>query len=399
MNLWPSSFGSETIIGLELPEDVMIQILVCLPVKSIVRFRCVSKSWCALLKSASFINKHILSQRGRDVLLVRRCLFPPQKDGDILSFHDPDSPTLEEVSPNLPIPFLKDIRGRYHRSYVTECVFILGPCNGLVCIFYGEFIILCNPALREFKWVPPCPFVCPQGCFFSIRGWGFGNTSDNNNFKVVLLQSVDPEVCSKPHIMVNLYQLTTNSWKQIDVGNTIQLEEVNGLDYLQLFFNGACHWDAKHDGMDSAYAAILCFDVNTEVFRWLDYPDTSTETETETGDYWRSLFVINECLAVVWYVHWEEGRPIYIWVMKEYGVKESWSKQFVIGPFVDYLYPFLAWKNDWLLLDKAEKHNIHQLVSYSFNTNQLKKYPLYGKAVTFRALIYKESLFSLHQVI
>ncbi|KAK4478125.1 hypothetical protein RD792_017404 [Penstemon davidsonii] len=352
MAFFQFSSGSNTAIGRELPEDVMIQILVCLPVKSILRFRCVSKSWHAMLKSHNFINSHLISQKRRDVLLVRRCLLPPQND-DVLSFHDPNSPELEEVSPNLSIPFLKDIKCRYNQPYEIAAVVLLGLSNGLVCIFHEEFIILCNPALREFKRLPPCPFVCPQGCYFFIIGHGFGNTS-NNDFKVVLLQNVDPDTYWKPHLVVNVYDSTTKSWKQIDAGDTMQLAFGGCMAYFEVFFNGVCHWYAKRNGLNFNHA-ILCFDISTEVLGWLEYPDISS---IEHG--WRSLFVINGCLAVAWYDRFKED-PVEIWVMKEYGVKYSWTKQFVIGPFVDYFYPFLAWKNEWLLMDKADEYKIDQL--------------------------------------
>ncbi|KAL3812556.1 hypothetical protein ACJIZ3_013824 [Penstemon smallii] len=212
--------------------------------------------------------------------------------------------------------------------------------------------------------------------------------------KIVLLQFVDPQEIRKPHLMVNLYNLTTNSWKQIDYGDIIQVGYDRASHYFQLFFNGACHWDLKHGGSDSMYT-FLCFDVSTEVLRWLEYPP---DIPMKYG--WRSLFVVNGCLAVVWYANWEEvPSPIVIWVMKEYGVKESWFKHSVIEPFEDYFYPFLPWKNEWLLLDKAEGDKIDQLVSCSFHSNELKKHQIYGQGTTFRALFYKESLISLDQLI
>ncbi|KAL3833497.1 hypothetical protein ACJIZ3_008233 [Penstemon smallii] len=377
-------------IGRELPNDVMIQILMRLPVKSIVRFRSVSKHWCALLKSHSFANTHLCSQWRKNVLLVRRCLPPPGND-DVLSFHDPDSPELAEVSPNLSIPFLKGIKRRYNQPYQIEGVFLLGPCDGIVCIYHDDFIMLCNPALREFKRLPLCPFACPQGCYFDIQGHGFGNIC-TNDFKVVLLQDVDPdENYYDVHIMVNLYSSSTNSWKQIDGGESdaTQLGYVSTLPYTQVFFNGACHWPACHQ-KPNYEVAILTFDLSTEALGWIEYPDISTERTN-----WLSLMVVNECLAVGWYCLGSED-PIDIWVMKEYGVRESWTKQFVIGPFIDNIYPVLPWKNEWVLMDENE-NKIDQLVTCSLSRNEIKRYQVYGQERTFSALIYQESLISLAQ--
>ena len=44
--------------GRPIPEDVVVDILLRLPVKSLLRFKCVRKNWCALIKSPSFIREH-----------------------------------------------------------------------------------------------------------------------------------------------------------------------------------------------------------------------------------------------------------------------------------------------------------------------------------------------------
>jgi hypothetical protein len=41
-----------------LPSDVVVKILIRLPVKSLVRLRCVCKDWCSLISSNTFIATH-----------------------------------------------------------------------------------------------------------------------------------------------------------------------------------------------------------------------------------------------------------------------------------------------------------------------------------------------------
>ncbi|KAM7528082.1 hypothetical protein LguiB_031492 [Lonicera macranthoides] len=69
-----------------MPEDLLIDILARLPVKSILRFKCVSKYWYALIGSPDFISNHYNNCNNRAKLLVLRYVCYR----DILSNPDPD---------------------------------------------------------------------------------------------------------------------------------------------------------------------------------------------------------------------------------------------------------------------------------------------------------------------
>jgi len=43
---------------LHLPHELIIEILLRLPVKSLIRFKCVSKSWFCLISDPHFANSH-----------------------------------------------------------------------------------------------------------------------------------------------------------------------------------------------------------------------------------------------------------------------------------------------------------------------------------------------------
>lgn len=53
-----------------LLEDVIIEVLSRLPVKCLLRFRCVCKHWCAIFKNPSFISKHIKNTDDNGRLIV-----------------------------------------------------------------------------------------------------------------------------------------------------------------------------------------------------------------------------------------------------------------------------------------------------------------------------------------
>ncbi|KAK4487388.1 hypothetical protein RD792_005988 [Penstemon davidsonii] len=53
-----------------LPEDLIIEILLRLPVKSLLRFRTVCKQWHVIIKSSSFIRRHAHHESNLTRLLV-----------------------------------------------------------------------------------------------------------------------------------------------------------------------------------------------------------------------------------------------------------------------------------------------------------------------------------------
>nr|ABE77147.1 S locus F-box-S2C protein [Antirrhinum hispanicum] len=377
--------------GHPLGDDKLIEILLHLPVRSLVRFKCVSISWYNLIRSPTFCNKHFLTSRRNDsVLLVRRFLRPPE-DEDVLSFHDVNSPELEQVAPNLSIPFLKDIRLRYNRPYFPEGVTLLGPCNGLLCITHAEFLIFCCPTLREFKRLQPCPYVSPKGFFDRIIGSGFGCTS-MTDFKVVLIRSIwfDDVYDYSTYTLVHLYNSNTNSWRITNDVGTLSFKDLWDYPCSQRFFHGNLHWNAASYDYSSR-KAILTFNLNTETFGQLEYPDYFKKLH-ETGI---CFTIINNCFAIILYKDSkEEPQPLDIWVMKKYGFGESWTKQFTVGPY-QVVSCILPWKNDeWLFVESSDG----QLATCALHTNEFRRLPIYGVEKTMRAMIYKESLISLNQV-
>ncbi|XP_073030499.1 F-box/kelch-repeat protein At3g06240-like [Primulina eburnea] len=378
-----------------LPEDVLIEILIRLPVKSIVKLRCVSRTWRDLIRSPIFINRYQNRERKQSVLLVKRYTKRQTEDEAILSFHNPDFPELL-VSPYLSIPVLNDLdfptricsnfRGYFH-------VPIYGPCNGLVCIPVDNIIFLCNPALREFKPLPPPSIPCPKGYEIWAFEFGFGFDPNTGAYKVIQISRIGADnyedfYLNRDHYeRLDLYDSASNSWKHIDE----KLPKITCMTSFQTFFGGAFHWYASKDINDYPY--ILCFDIRTEAFQLLDFPDDFPKAEGLS-----SLTVLNENLAMIGFPRWrgepEPSQIIEIWVMKQYGVKESWTKQFVIGPYMVFC-PLLLLNDEWLLVESDNG----QLGLCALHENKFKGLPFYGFHLSLSAVVYEESLISLNDII
>ena len=144
----PLASGSSSFI----PDDIIFfQILVLLPVKSLVRFQTVCKSWRTTLTSISFVRWHLeLSKRTRSTMvLVPRKYQEDRRKAcsrllSIFSFQPGESKCAELI-----------FRKEFH-PYGIPVFSIPLHCDGLILIpcIMGK-IFICNPATREFVELPP----------------------------------------------------------------------------------------------------------------------------------------------------------------------------------------------------------------------------------------------------
>ncbi|KAB2608033.1 F-box/kelch-repeat protein [Pyrus ussuriensis x Pyrus communis] len=156
-----------------IPEEILFDILATLPVKSLLRFRCVCKSWKFLISSSIFKNAHLkknVAENSCEYLLIQT------DKKNCLSLFD-----AETLSKCLDIEL--------HANKLGFRFFVHGSCNGLVCISGCNFfslnspIYLWNPSIRKIKRLP-------NGCIRQIINFvnlGFGFHSGENDYKVVRL--------------------------------------------------------------------------------------------------------------------------------------------------------------------------------------------------------------------
>ncbi|KAK2986260.1 hypothetical protein RJ640_021829 [Escallonia rubra] len=140
--------------------------------------------------------------------------------------------------------------------------------------------------------------------------------------------------------------------------------------------------DENHGG-----ESMLSLHISTEVFQQIRLPDVCAFPDGNQ----RAFLVLNDSIALLLF-NPSAQTSFDIWLMTEYGVVESWTKQFTIGPLVQVKQPLLFWKHG-LLLEKANG----QLVSCDLKSQRLTEFQVYGAQESLRALIYSESLVSIKQ--
>ncbi|XP_054776176.1 putative F-box protein At4g09190 isoform X2 [Prosopis cineraria] len=137
-----------------LPQDIIIEILKRLPVKSLIRFQSVCKLWKNLIQTPAFITNHLHhSAHNNPSLILINSWYPP----------------------NCPHVFLLDSKMEIvevHKTPLSNSsrgdVKLVGSCNGLLCLeldYHDDasfrFILLWNPASREiFTLSRHLPWKC-----------------------------------------------------------------------------------------------------------------------------------------------------------------------------------------------------------------------------------------------
>nr|ABR18785.1 class S F-box protein [Nicotiana alata] len=368
----------------KLPKDMLVYIILILPVKSLLRLKCVSKFWYTLLNSSTFVNLRVnrTTTTNAEIILFKRSFKEePNQFRSIMSFLSSghDNYDLHHVSPDLDGPYL---------TTTSSCIChrIMGPCHGLITLTDSVTAVLFNPGTRNHRLLQPSPFGSPLGFYRSIRGIAFGFDSVANGHKIVRLAEVrgePPFYCfTMREWRVEVYDLSTDSWREVD--NVDQhLPYVHWYPCAELFFKGASHWFGSTNT-----AVILCFDMSTETFRNIKMPDTCHSKDRKCY----ALVVMNDSLTLICYPY--PGCEIdpaidfmEIWEMKEYGVNETWSKKYTITPLAINS-PLAIWKEHILSLQSISGH----LISYDLNSDEVKELDLHGWPESLRVTIYKESL-------
>ncbi|XP_023888146.2 F-box/kelch-repeat protein At3g06240-like [Quercus suber] len=331
-----------------LPHDVVLNILATLPVKPLVRFKCVSKLWDSSITSPNFISTHlnIVNNKKDDndhAYLIQTCI----------RYNSPKIPITRKV-----LCFDRTFDSLFEYSvpsvFDLNTSFLIGSCNGLVCLAQlrkltaaSDAIYLWNPSIRKFKRLP-------DSCSSRKAFWlspGLGYQSKTNDYKVVKLWGTP--------VVAEVYTLSSDSWRKVEISLRAKVVVTRIEPYpFPLFFSGALHWFAYHSEGERKFldpTMILLFDVNNEKFREMALPD---------GDKLivQYLSVFKGDLAFISCGYPEndddlqsDSQQCFIWVMRDYGVDESWNKLFSIRFENANIIFFGCTENGELLLDKKVK--------------------------------------------
>ncbi|KAL1815162.1 putative F-box protein At4g38870 isoform X1 [Daucus carota subsp. sativus] len=268
----------KTITVKTLPADLVLQILYRTQVKALVRCKCVSKSWYALINHPTFIQKHLEFNTPRNTLLI--CNFGcDSKLAKHSLFSDYSRRLIGLVSvTGPPIPLLQVDRHFTNRpNYPKKINFhdfskrmvISGSINGIVCLAHyhemsGRFVALWNPSTHY--WNP-----------IALKNWdtmsvGFGFDGLQSDYKVICIVP-ETRLENLGWSRVEIYSTNRGSWENVEGKDIIPFWPNSAMQHCYFVVKGVPYWIGNDVEARDAYLNILGrIDPVTGLYKKLMYP-------------------------------------------------------------------------------------------------------------------------------
>ncbi|PIA47848.1 hypothetical protein AQUCO_01400441v1 [Aquilegia coerulea] len=342
-------------VQLLLQKDYLLTIMLLLkklPIKTISQCRWVSKTWYDYILHPLFAQlHHVRAVQNQSICAVFR---GPRKLFYLIE-HDYFDNFRRHVIAIL-LKF-RELRQTFWAHDTYNVYDVVGCINGLICFspeggdnFWALPYYICNPITGEYIKIPLSPhnYIDPLG-----SGIGFDPIS--NDYKVICIlgsismvkneswneewwvnspsrvttvseQWVNPvnkiedkgEIDIDEQTVVEVYSLGSATWKKLLINDVY----VSGMIQSTVFVNGCLHWIAYIPD-----AVILSFNVATEEFKIIQLPPHENDNE-------RGLMIIREHLC---FLHGFSCGSKDVWLMTDYGVEDSWTKEYTIKLEYGYL--------------------------------------------------------------
>ncbi|BFG13986.1 hypothetical protein CerSpe_002600 [Prunus speciosa] len=357
---------------LNIPRELIWDILLRLQPKDLIRYRCVSKAWYALIHNQDFIKPHL--ERSIKTNSTRTILLSTTPSYFFSLPFDNDEKLGTATTVGFSIP---------SKDPVRETTVIVGYANGLVCIcnYIDEdisYIALWNPSIQKLKKIPirthePRAQPSPKSEMLDIYGFGYNSTNDD--YKLV-------GIIRKPanEYEVSVYSLKANSWKRIQ---NMPCSGFSLHNNHMVFSKGALSWLMWKKLHHELQYMIVTLDLASEKYREFPFP---VDRIDEIENSWLELDALGDhlCICVNRFMNRCEA-----WIMKEYGVTESWSLLYSIDTVysIDMLYaaefqtykPVVFSKNGKTVLLKMSKYfESDSLVWYDLEKKSFKQVEISG---------------------
>ncbi|CAK9149298.1 unnamed protein product [Ilex paraguariensis] len=278
-----------------IPFDIVFSMLKILPAISLMRFKCVCKSWRELITDPLFVEAHQTHSQTRP-------------EATHLLIHCTNSMLNQYI-------FAANHHGKVSSEFPTLQFRVPGPCtdivNGLICFYSYEHNRVAVLNLTTCETVT-LPLIKSQSqnpnCYRPSYNLGFDPVT--RKFKVLSFWTV--RIGDSKKVESEILTLGTNSWRKID-------GPVHKLRGKTVCVNGVVYW--MNILPMNCKKAIQSFNVREEKFLMVFIPDGASE--------YRQLIQIEGKLALVCY---ESYYPIRVdlWILEN--GDQGWEKKSIDLP-------------------------------------------------------------------
>ncbi|XP_026398337.1 putative F-box protein At1g32420 [Papaver somniferum] len=261
----------------DFDDNIYGEILSRLPVKSLVRFKCVSKGWQSMISNDNyFIDLHLSRTKTRSSSSTLFVIVRTAEERTVVSMD-----LLNDVPAVIRFPI-----------QLTRQEGILKPVNGLICSYYKDFdlgrtaVCIRNFMTREeTPWIEVPTENTKKKVYFQTIEHGFGFDVTTKEHKVISIRQTHIKASGKMFCYIvckvmNVGRKHYSAWRMIDDFPAYMIQG-NGI-----FVNRSLYWlgrssiptsncqnksHTKYIGRLSQ--VIVAFDVPTEQFRSIPIPN------------------------------------------------------------------------------------------------------------------------------
>ncbi|XP_074265205.1 putative F-box protein At3g23260 [Silene latifolia] len=291
-----------------IPPEVWSQIFATLPAKTLVRFRCICKSWCSIIDHPTFVSMHLQIFKinsSKDKLLLALEALRGEDKGCMVTVREGCLVTVCEAET------LRNT-GRIFRKSDSYSYHMIGGCNGLFLVnrkniprrhthgktghrFHQEELRLWNPCIRKSLVLPTRP--CSPLLKDSVYLLGFDAVSKDYKVVAIAIDYCQPEETTKTDVAV--YRLSNQQWTvkddYLNISYPYRIGRLGPFHSLSIsvFFRGSAYWLGQIDKNRIDLTHLGCFDFDSEKITFSKLPFTWDESGSL-----RFLFLLGESLAV-----------------------------------------------------------------------------------------------------
>lgn len=359
-----------------IPLDLLVEILIRLPAKSLIKFKTVSKIWLSIILSRVFIDSFvsISSTRSRFLVAFNNGVFAKRGEKRLFFFS-----SSQEEGP--------ESANHYMTLRNLDVSTLIGSCasvHGFMGCQISPRYMICNPSTRQVILLPTLPISPERHPSPDIRGTCLGYDPVSDQFKALSL--ISSRLRNHDHVEHLVLTLKGDkrkySWRQIQ-GNYYSIPPYSPVT-MRVCIRGKVYygaWTPKF-GMEPV---IVCFDVRSEKLTFIKAPSRDVL-------FWQSDSLLLEYkgkLASIVRYPFDIFDSFDLWILEDVE-KHEWSKQTCAFPLswwdsvssLKMSFPGTNKAGELILAPRYLDHQVgpYYIFYYNVETNNIRRVRLQGIA-------------------